>query len=89
MLPGNVPLGKLRIAVFQDHIDANLIVSTVRREATPVGMEHVCGLGLILLDFLAGIDEKIVSQLCDGVVRKQKRPHLRIEHAGHHAHARC
>jgi hypothetical protein len=55
MLPGNIPLGKLRIAVFQDHIDANLIVSTVRREATPVGMEHVCGLGLMLLDFFLQI----------------------------------
>jgi hypothetical protein len=48
VVPGSGPQCKLPIAVFQHHINVDLTVSTVRK--TPVCVEHVCGLGLILLD---------------------------------------
>lgn len=86
MLPGSVPLGKLRIAVLQDHIDIDLTVSTVRPEAsTPVRVEHVCRLSLIPLDLNKQVHVKershrYATELCesrnDDVFASRRRPSL-------------
>jgi len=55
MLPGSAPPSKLRVAVFQDHIDVDLTVSTICSESILVRVEHICGLSLIPLHFISEV----------------------------------
>lgn len=67
MVPGTGPQCKLRIAVFQHHIDIDLTISTVRK--TPIGVEHICSLGLIPLDSVTQVlrekSHRYTTELCE------------------------